>query len=148
MAASLYTPQDIFWGELGGALESIDAGTTTVVDHAHMNYSAEHANNAVSALATSGLRSFFCYSANPRVKSWDEFSMESDAIPDWFLNQLHQLSLGQPFGDGRVRIGLAWDTWTLPQEVVSKIFKEARSWGIQLITCHHLRGPTLGTYLP
>jgi hypothetical protein len=29
-----YTP-DIFWGQLGGCLEAIDAGTTFVVDHAH-----------------------------------------------------------------------------------------------------------------
>ena len=37
-----YTPKDIFWGELGGCLEALDAGTTTVVDHAHMNDSPAH----------------------------------------------------------------------------------------------------------
>lgn len=42
LASSHYTPDDIFWGELSGALEAIDAGTTTVVDHAHLNYSPEH----------------------------------------------------------------------------------------------------------
>ena len=30
--------QDVFWGELGGCMESLDAGVTCVVDHAHMNY--------------------------------------------------------------------------------------------------------------
>jgi hypothetical protein len=30
-----YTPSDAFWGELAGCLETIDAGTTSVVDHAH-----------------------------------------------------------------------------------------------------------------
>jgi hypothetical protein len=38
----MFSPEDVFWGELGGCMESIDAGTTMVVDHAHMNYSAEH----------------------------------------------------------------------------------------------------------
>ena len=33
-----YTEQDVFWGELGGCMESLDAGVTCVVDHAHMNY--------------------------------------------------------------------------------------------------------------
>jgi len=42
MAASLFSPEDIYWGNLAGCLESIDAGTTLVVDHAHMNYSPEH----------------------------------------------------------------------------------------------------------
>jgi cytosine/adenosine deaminase-related metal-dependent hydrolase len=37
-----YTTEDIFWGELGGCLEALDAGTTTIVDHAHMNYSPAH----------------------------------------------------------------------------------------------------------
>jgi cytosine/adenosine deaminase-related metal-dependent hydrolase len=37
-----YTPEDVFWGELGGCLEALDAGTTTVVDHAHMNVSPAH----------------------------------------------------------------------------------------------------------
>lgn len=42
MQSSNYTPEDIFWGELGGCLEALNAGTTTVVDHAHMNYSPAH----------------------------------------------------------------------------------------------------------
>lgn len=37
-----YTAKDIFWGQLVGCLESLDAGVTTVVDHAHMTYSMEH----------------------------------------------------------------------------------------------------------
>jgi hypothetical protein len=39
---SLFNPEDVFWGELGGCMEAIDGGTTTVVDHAHINYSADH----------------------------------------------------------------------------------------------------------
>lgn len=37
-----YQPEDIFWGQLAGCLQSIDSGVTTVVDHAHMSYSPEH----------------------------------------------------------------------------------------------------------
>jgi hypothetical protein len=37
-----YTTDDIFWGQLGGCLESINGGVTTVVDHADMTYSPEH----------------------------------------------------------------------------------------------------------
>lgn len=42
MQAFNYTPTDLFWGQLGGCLEALDAGTTMVVDHAHMNYSPQH----------------------------------------------------------------------------------------------------------
>lgn len=40
----LHSPNDVFWGQLGGALECLEAGTTTVLDHAHINYSPEHCN--------------------------------------------------------------------------------------------------------
>jgi cytosine/adenosine deaminase-related metal-dependent hydrolase len=40
--SSNHSPSDVYWGQLGGCLECLDAGTTTVVDHAHMNYSPEH----------------------------------------------------------------------------------------------------------
>lgn len=36
-ASSVYTLEDTFWGQLAGALENIDGGTTTVVDHSHLN---------------------------------------------------------------------------------------------------------------
>lgn len=141
-AASLFSPQDIFWGELSGGLESIDAGTTTVVDHAHMNYSADHAKYAVSALVSSGIRSIFCYTANPRVQSWSpKFSMESDLIPDWFLKQLRELAHHQPYGHGRVHLGFGWDNYSLPKEVVVKIFEEARNCKVKLITSHAVRRP-------
>jgi len=147
MAASLYSPQDVFWGQLGAALESLDAGTTTVVDHAHMNYSPEHNVSALSALAASGIRSIFGYCAHTRVKAWSpELQIEPDTIPEWFLKQLEELATKQPYGNGRVEIGLAWDNWYLPKEVVQKLFKDARSWGIKLVTCHFVKGPTLSIY--
>lgn len=36
------TPDDMFWANLAGSLEAVDAGTTTTLDHAHMNWSKEH----------------------------------------------------------------------------------------------------------
>jgi cytosine/adenosine deaminase-related metal-dependent hydrolase len=37
LQSSNYTKEDIYWGQLGGSLEAINAGTTTVVDHSHIN---------------------------------------------------------------------------------------------------------------
>jgi cytosine/adenosine deaminase-related metal-dependent hydrolase len=147
MAASLFSPLDIYWGELGGALESVDAGTTSIVDHAHMNYSKEHMTEGLRGMVEAGVRGFFAYAMNPRVKDWEEFSFEEDVVPEWFLHQLDQL-VGEIHGDGRVQIGLAWDTWYLPKEVVSKIFEHAREWGVKLITSHYVRGPTMSTPPP
>jgi cytosine/adenosine deaminase-related metal-dependent hydrolase len=38
----VYTPDDMFWGQLSGALEAIDVGTTFVLDHAHGNQTNDH----------------------------------------------------------------------------------------------------------
>jgi hypothetical protein len=38
----IHSPTDFFWGQLGGALECLDVGITTVLDHAHVNYSPEN----------------------------------------------------------------------------------------------------------
>lgn len=32
----------MYWGQLGGALEAINSGTTFVLDHAHGNQTNEH----------------------------------------------------------------------------------------------------------
>ena len=71
-----YTPEDIFWGELGGLMESIDGGTTCIVDHAHMTGSPDkgkHALNSVSIRElknTSSLRRSLGY-----ARFWNQVSV-------------------------------------------------------------------------
>ncbi|KAI9704305.1 MAG: hypothetical protein M1836_007166 [Candelina mexicana] len=140
LQGSNYTPVDIFWGQLGGCLEAIDSGTTTVVDHAHMNYSPEHARNALSATVSSGIRSFFCYTPTMRVKSWTpEMEMDTeDLLPIWVMDQLEELGRQAPFGEGRVELGFAFDLLFLPKEMVIGIFERARKIGVKLITLHYV----------
>jgi cytosine/adenosine deaminase-related metal-dependent hydrolase len=42
MVSRSYKPDDVFWGQLGGCLEALEAGTTTIVDHAHISYTPDH----------------------------------------------------------------------------------------------------------
>ena len=42
LTGATFAPRDVFWGQLAGCLESIDAGTTTVLDHSNINYSPAH----------------------------------------------------------------------------------------------------------
>ncbi|KAF7364155.1 Metallo-dependent hydrolase [Mycena sanguinolenta] len=144
-SVSLFTPEDIFWGELGGCLESIDSGTTMVVDHANMNYSAEHSSSAISGAVTSGIRSYFCYTPTPRVASWSPFQMATSLVPDWVHSQLTELAQKQPFGDGRVRLGFAFDGYYLPKDAIIALFEKVRALGIKLITSHYTRSAVFGT---
>jgi hypothetical protein len=41
-----------------------------------------------------------------------------DLIPDWLMKQLGELVAQQPFGDGRVYLGRAFDLLFLPKDMV------------------------------
>ncbi|KAJ9298986.1 hypothetical protein DTO271G3_3228 [Paecilomyces variotii] len=144
-----YKPDDIYWGQLAGCLESLDGGVTTVVDHAHMTYSADHASAAINASASSGLRTFFCYSAIPRVKEWSSTKLEYDEelFPEWWHTQLDSLARSQPFGDGRVYLGLAFDSWTLPKKEIVDLWTKCRKSRIKLFTTHYVGNATGGKFL-
>ncbi|KLJ07998.1 hypothetical protein EMPG_16540 [Blastomyces silverae] len=141
MQCANYTANDIFWGQLGGCLASIDGGTTAVVDHAHMSYSAAHVENAVSATVSSGIRSVFCFTPTLRVKSWDPpFTVEEDIFPDWVFETFDKLAQAAPLGDGRVELGFALDLFFLPKEMIVDMFERVTKAGVKTITAHYLHG--------
>ncbi|KAK6503749.1 hypothetical protein TWF481_008753 [Arthrobotrys musiformis] len=147
LAAYLFKPDDLYIGQLGGLMELIDAGVTTVVDHCHAIYSPEHADAALKATVESGIRSIFCYSSTLRVTEWDQesLSMEKNPLPDWFLPHLVKLA-SQRHADGRVEIGLGYDMFFLGEETNKLVFKTARDAGVKLITTHWSnKSPVLGS---
>ncbi|KAF7323307.1 5-methylthioadenosine/S-adenosylhomocysteine deaminase n1 [Mycena chlorophos] len=144
-AGALFTAEDTFWGQLGGCMEMIDGGTTMVLDHAHITHSPDHAPKAISATVSSGIRSVFGYCETATVTSWTPLTFAA-APPDWFVPQLVELAKQQPFGDGRVLLGFAFDSYFLPKEMVVERFERARSLGLQLITSHYVRGPIIGQH--
>ncbi|KAL3421764.1 hypothetical protein PVAG01_05920 [Phlyctema vagabunda] len=142
--SSLHSPSDLFWGQLGGSLECLDVGTTTVVDHAHLNYSPDHSKAALAATISSGIRSIFCYSPTPQLKSWKPFSVKENLLEDWVLETLQDLAAKGPFSDGRVQLGFGFDAWYLPREMVVDLFQKVKGLGIKLVTCHSVRSIVTG----
>ncbi|KAF3189794.1 hypothetical protein TWF788_009777 [Orbilia oligospora] len=137
LTAFLFGPNDVYLGELGGLMELIDAGVTTVVDHCHAIYSPEHADAALKATAESGIRSVFCYSSAFLISEWDQNSISIDQtpLPDWFLTHLVKLA-SQKHAEGRVEIGFGWDHFFLGEETNKMVFKTVRDAGVKLITTH------------
>ncbi|KIX09125.1 uncharacterized protein Z518_00203 [Rhinocladiella mackenziei CBS 650.93] len=137
LQASSFDPDEIFWGQLAGCMECINAGTTTVVDHSHMNYSEERPKAAIAATVASGLRSVYGYCFNGRVDSWSPFAMNQSFVAPWAMDALERLSQQAPFGDGRVTLGVAFDGWFLPKEVLQPMFENIKKMGIKHITTHN-----------
>ncbi|KAH8721681.1 hypothetical protein BGZ61DRAFT_530209 [Ilyonectria robusta] len=141
LASSHYAPEDAFWGVLSSSLEAIDAGTTTVVDHAHVNYSPEHSKEAIRGTVASGIRGIFCYCAHPRVETWHpELKMDNNPLAEGVMDTFRELAAMQPFGPrGRVRLGFAMDVMFVRPQVLKDTFAEVRKLGAHLITSHVTR---------
>jgi 5-methylthioadenosine/S-adenosylhomocysteine deaminase len=58
---SLYTPKDVFIGNLVGALDQINCGVTTLFDWCHIVNTPTHADAAVDALHEARIRAVFAY---------------------------------------------------------------------------------------
>ncbi|KUJ08673.1 Metallo-dependent hydrolase [Mollisia scopiformis] len=147
--SSVHDSEDFFWGQLGGCLAMLDAGTTTVVDHAHLNYAPESSKAAIAADISSGIRSVFCYCPTPRTESWSPFKFSGhDMLPDWVMTTMKELASKAPFGDGRITLGLAFDALWMPKEVVVNLFTKAKDMGIKLITTHYVRSAIQAPHSP
>ncbi|MEU6195397.1 amidohydrolase family protein [Streptomyces sp. NPDC047061] len=56
-----YTPDDMYVGNLAGALNQINCGTTTLGDWCHNSLTPEHADAAVEGLVQAGIRAAFLH---------------------------------------------------------------------------------------
>ncbi|CAG8243248.1 unnamed protein product [Penicillium olsonii] len=134
--------EDMFWANLAGNMESIDAGTTTTLDHAHMNWSKDHSWFAIAGTISSGIRSIFGYtpvsivaSTKPKI----EFSPEP--LPSWIMATFEQIATSQPLKDpdSRVQLGFGFDFYHLPKDVVLGVFQKVKSLGTRIITSHFIQ---------
>lgn len=99
------------------------------------------AKAAIAATATSGLRSVYGYCFNIRVDSWSPFTVNPSFIAPWALDGLEKLSHQAPFGNGRVTLGVAFDGWFLPEELLAPIFEKIKSLGVKHLTTHMTPAP-------
>ena len=69
--APQYRPDDVYAGNLWGALECANAGITTLVDWSHIMNTADHADEAIRGLRESGIRSVFAFGfPNTSLQDW------------------------------------------------------------------------------
>ncbi|VUC23058.1 unnamed protein product [Clonostachys rosea] len=135
--AKYFSPSDVFWGQLSGCMEMVDGGTTTVVDYAHVNPSLEYNYAAISATEASGIRSIFCHFAMATVSNWETFSVDFEILRDHTAT-LEKLLAGEPYAQGRVNIGFAYDGWAwMPKQYLTWLKSQLDALSVRLITAHH-----------
>ncbi|CCF40341.1 amidohydrolase [Colletotrichum higginsianum] len=143
-AGALYSADDAFWGELGGALEAIDGGTTTVVDHSSLNVGPEYPPTMIQALAASGLRAVYCYCVPTVVSSWSPLTWQDDYTSPDVLVPWKSLASNGPYGDGRIQLGFAVDNVHQSPDEMKKLYSELRAAKAKVITSHSAGGLAYG----
>jgi cytosine/adenosine deaminase-related metal-dependent hydrolase len=130
MYSICYEPDDAYLGNYVGALEAVNAGITTVVDHSHLQISEAHSNELVRGLKESGIRGVMCYGVyrNPKYKPGDTLSAErivSDVSGP--LEDFHRLNAARireqhfPSNDGLLRFGIASSEFVVFQDTAPMI---------------------------
>jgi cytosine/adenosine deaminase-related metal-dependent hydrolase len=103
--ATCFRPEDIFIGNLMGALNQINCGATTLVDWCHNNPTPEHTDAAIAGLDEAGIRAVFLHGSpkpnpKPGQKHFSEIPMPR--------SEVERLRKGRFAADGGlVTMGLA-----------------------------------------
>ncbi|MDW5594504.1 amidohydrolase family protein [Conexibacter stalactiti] len=137
--APRYRPDDVYAGNLLGALDALDGGITTLLDWSHISNTPEHSDEAIRALRDAGLRAVYCCGTpNTSVAEWwtDSARGAQDDVRRIRTEQL-------PSDAGLVTMSLAarGPGFCLP-EVVEHDWRLARELGIP-ISVHVGFGPAV-----
>lgn len=112
-----FEPEDAELANRVGALEALDSGITTLVDHSHLQLSEAHSDGLAEGLIKSGIRGIFCYGTYRNLaykpgQAVEDLPRLLDEV-NGPLNEWHKANAvrirGKYFADetSRVRFGLA-----------------------------------------
>ncbi|KAH9887482.1 hypothetical protein F4778DRAFT_756859 [Xylariomycetidae sp. FL2044] len=131
---SLFTPEDVYISQLAGIYEALNAGSTTMLDHAHHTWTPEHAKAGLDATLCSGARVFFAYAFQ---NATPEFGVP-EQISQW-------RELARTVSSNLTTLAMAYDDWTDAPTGTNTvdIMQLARESNVSVITTHHVEGPWL-----
>ncbi|EJL27363.1 cytosine deaminase-like metal-dependent hydrolase [Caulobacter sp. AP07] len=117
MYSVCYDPEDAYVGNYMGAIEALNAGVTTFIDHSHLQLSEDHTDGLAQGLLDAGIRGVFGYGVyrNPVYRPGDQ-DIDVDALKaELFgpLSSFHRANAERardkyfPSNDGLLRFGIA-----------------------------------------
>ncbi|KAJ4331565.1 hypothetical protein N0V87_009066 [Didymella glomerata] len=71
-----------------------------------------------------------------RVKQFNPLIYYPNPFEDWVMQTFDELADKGPFGEGRVKLGFAFDLFFLPPEMIKSLFAQVKNKGVKTITCH------------
>jgi cytosine/adenosine deaminase-related metal-dependent hydrolase len=134
-SSTVFTPEDLYLGQLAGSLERVHVGTTTVLDHAHASWTEEGTDSCVNGSVDSGVRTVYAHAVHdvPGAWTWDEQ-----------IRKLQSMTKDRRFhsDDGLLSLGLAYDGFfNAPDANISTLWNITKGANLSVVTTHHLGGP-------
>ncbi len=116
--APRYRPEDMYTGNLAGALECLDSGITTVQDFSHLQYSVAHSEAAITALRESGIRAVFGHGypvSDPAARRPEDVRLVHER---YFAGDTGPVTMAlAPIGPAWTPIELVRQDWGLAEEL-------------------------------
>jgi hypothetical protein len=102
----------------------------------------------LNAIVDSGLRVILGYNNALRMSNWDQSECvpEQDLIPDWALKQVGEFAQKHNKTSSVVEIGLGFDLWFLPKDMVLPMLENLRQQGLRLVTTHVTRNALMSGF--
>ncbi|KAG0294495.1 hypothetical protein BGZ96_001026, partial [Linnemannia gamsii] len=141
---------DSYISTLMSLTDSLNAGVTSVLDHAHGTFSPEHSDAMLKAHINSGARVWNAYSIVPIASTKGgkfHLDWEGQEPGGWKWKQLEQLAKQAPWADGRVQLGLAWEMGREDAEIKYG-FDRASELNVSVVTLHHVGYPMQPSGVP
>jgi len=103
-----FTAGDAQLGNYAGALDALNAGVTTVVDHAHLVATPEHADALLKGLENAGIRAVFCYGLADVADPGVPIDTGRTFTSRWRHQDAERLRAERlPADDGLIRFGIS-----------------------------------------
>ncbi|RYP36187.1 hypothetical protein DL767_003519 [Monosporascus sp. MG133] len=131
VAQPLFTPEDLYISQLAGIHEALNAGVTTILDHAHNTWTRELAAAGLDASVDSGARVFWAYAFQ---------NVENFGIPDQ-ISQWRELA--SAMSSNLTTLVIAYDYFTSSPEGADTlaVVNLAQESSVAVLTTHHVEGP-------
>lgn len=137
--SGFYEAEDAYLGNYLGALEAVNAGITTLVDHCHLINSPEHTDRLIDGLEDSGIRAIFCHGmfVNPK---FNPFSMEDE--PGWRYDDIVRIRRERIKDDaGLITLGVnPQEPESGPAQRLHEEVRRFRELGVKTISMHVAMG--------
>ncbi|PSN75098.1 Metallo-dependent hydrolase [Corynespora cassiicola Philippines] len=101
IAARAYDPEISYYSELVGLCEAVNAGVTTIVDHASGSFTRDVVDAYIQATKDSGIRSVFAYN----IGGYDTFPFSEQ------IEHFRTLMVDGTLNGSTISLGIAYERW-------------------------------------